>query len=227
MSKQQFIPNQVFIGCPWRTVRPKYEKVIDDLKKKFPLSFKIIGRGGDQDAKELLTVIKDSIISSSYAIFDATAGNANVSLEYGFAEAKAIPMALYLGTHGASKKIVQDAPIIQDLAGKVRNQYSQINGLKKLLSDFSAQHIYTKRFEQFLRDRRLSKGKKRRARTLALKVIHCLDGRKTTRRAQIAQDLQVGIPRYKENEINNMITDLHKADLVKSGKGPFANVLVT
>jgi len=30
------VPNQVFIGCSWKTARPKYERIIDDLKKKYP-----------------------------------------------------------------------------------------------------------------------------------------------------------------------------------------------
>ena len=38
------IPNQVFLGLPWKTVRPKYERITQKLRKKYPLSFVIVGR---------------------------------------------------------------------------------------------------------------------------------------------------------------------------------------
>ena len=81
------LPNQVFLGVPWKNVRAKYETIVEDCRKRYPLSFVIVGREGNQDAEDLFEVIKKRILSSSYAIFDATGGNANVSLEYGFAEA--------------------------------------------------------------------------------------------------------------------------------------------
>jgi hypothetical protein len=109
------IPNQVFIGAPWHTVRPKYERAIVKLRKKYPLSFVIVGRSQSQEAEDLLQAIKEAILGSSYAIFDATGGNPNVSLEYGFAEAHDIQRALYLSTHAASKTST-DTPIIADLA---------------------------------------------------------------------------------------------------------------
>lgn len=58
-KSRQFIPNQVFVGLPWKTVRPKYERVIDRLSKKYPLHFTIVGRDDGQDAKALFEVIKD------------------------------------------------------------------------------------------------------------------------------------------------------------------------
>jgi hypothetical protein len=50
----------------------------------------------------LLEVIKERRESSSFAVFDASGGNANVSLEYGYAEAFDIPRALYLSTQTQS-----------------------------------------------------------------------------------------------------------------------------
>src|SRR3989304_3140743 len=147
------------------------------LRKKRPLSFAIVGREENQEAEDLLQLIKDTILSSSFAIFDATYGNPNVSLEYGFAEAHDIQRALYLSTHAAAQKS-KDPAIIADLAGKKRNHYAQEKGLLELLSKFAAGHPYTLRFERFLRAKykNASKGKKHRARTLALKVVHSLDG---------------------------------------------------
>jgi hypothetical protein len=118
------IPNQVFIGCPWKTIRAKYEQVIGKLQKSYPLSYTVVGRKQQQDAEDLLAVIKDKLLTSSYAIFDATGGNANVSLEYGLAEAEDIPRLLYLCTHGAARRSTKDQPIISDLAGKRRMQYT-------------------------------------------------------------------------------------------------------
>jgi len=117
-------PNQVFLGLPWKTVRPKYEKLIGELRKSFPLSFVIVGREDNQDAEDLLEVIKKRLLTSSYAIFDATGGNANVSLEFGFADANDVPPALYLSSHKASKPASKESPIIADLAGKKQNRYS-------------------------------------------------------------------------------------------------------
>ena len=81
------IPNQVFIGCPWKGILPKYEAAIPKLQQKYPIGFAIVGRGDSQDAKDLFDIIKRRILNSSFSVFDATGGNANVSLEYGFAEA--------------------------------------------------------------------------------------------------------------------------------------------
>src|SRR5712692_8607564 len=115
------IPNQVFLGLPWKTVRPKYERLVEKLRKTYPLAFVIVGREENQDAEDLLEVIKKRILTCSYAIFDATGGNANVSLEFGFADANDVPRALYLSTHKAAKAASRESPIIADLAGKKQN----------------------------------------------------------------------------------------------------------
>jgi hypothetical protein len=160
----------VFIGLPWKTVRPKYERAIDWLSIRSPLSFVIVGRNDDQDAQNLLEIIKSKLENSSFALFDATGGNANVSLEYGYAEAKNIPRALYLSSHKAAHKS-RDLSIVSDLAGKRRNHYSNEQRLQALLQDFSKKHPYALRFEKtlVLGSRRLDKGKKKRLRALALK----------------------------------------------------------
>jgi hypothetical protein len=94
--RADIIANQVFVGCPYKTIRAKYERAIDELNKKFPLSFVIVGRGDGREAEDLLELIKERLFSSSQAIFDATAGNANVSLEFGLAETDDMPRTLYL-----------------------------------------------------------------------------------------------------------------------------------
>jgi hypothetical protein len=149
MANRTIIPNQVFIGLPWQNVRRRFEHVIDRLQIRSPLSYVIVGRGDNQDAEDLLEVIKGKLENSSYAIFDATTGNANVSLEYGYAEAKNIPRVLYMSSHKAAHKS-KDPSIISDLAGKRRNQYSNEGRLFSLMLDFSARHSYTLRFEKVL-----------------------------------------------------------------------------
>lgn len=223
------IPNQVFLGVPWHTVRPKYERRVEKLRTKSPLSFVIVGRGDAQDAEDLLEVIKTRLLSSSYAVFDATTGNSNVSLEFGFAEAHDIQRALYLSTHKAASKSRKDQPIIADLAGKKRNQYAQEPALQKLLHELSKAHPYTVRFERFLKARfkRADKGSKKRARSLALKIIHCLDGTDAVRRVDIVQQLLADVSQYSRDEVDEMILKLHQAGLIQSQQGPHAKVRIS
>jgi len=224
-AKRQPIPNQVFAGLPWKNVRRKYENAIDWLRIRSPLNFAIVGRDSTQDARDLLDVIKTTIDSSSYAIFDATGGNANVSLEYGYAEARDVKRALYLSAHKASTKS-KDQPIISDLAGKTRQQYKNETALKRHLAAFSETHPYTKRFEKFLDNefRRESKGDKKRARALALKIIHSCDETQSVRRDDIVQELLADQNAYKRDEIDSMIRRLHKASLIYTKRGRYSTI---
>jgi len=111
-AKRNFVPNQVFVGLPWKTVRPKYERVIDKLAKTYPICFTIVGRNDGQDALDLFEIIKDRISTSSYAVFDATGGNANVSLEYGYAEGIGVPKCIFLSSHKTSQRDSSSSPII-------------------------------------------------------------------------------------------------------------------
>lgn len=222
------IPNQIFIGCPWKTIRNKYLQATDELKKKYPLSYVLVGKVDNQDADDLLTTITNKLRSSSYAIFDVTGGNPNVSLEFGFAEARDIPRILYLGTHKRSQRTDDDEvkPIIADLAGLVRIQYTQQKLLQSRLGAFSQNHNYTKRFEKFLlkQSKRLSKGEKKRTRSLALKIIHCLDEKETIRREDVILSLLGDQVAYKKDEIDQMIKFLHSADLLVSAKGRYSTL---
>ncbi len=219
------IPNRVFIGCPWKTVRGKYETARERLRRRFPLSYEIVGRGDGQEAQDLLEIIKTRLFSSSSAIFDATGGNANVSLEYGLAEAENMPRAIYRSSHAAANK-KQEAPIIADLAGKKRNEYAQQKKLEALLADHAKNHAYSKRFETFLQKRfgKAGRGKKKRARALALKIIHALDGQDMVRRATIMQDLLA--EDYTRAESDKMIKALHQGGLVESKQGPHSTVRI-
>lgn len=227
-TRPDVIANQVFLAIPWKGVRSRYENCVDYLKSRSPLSFVIVGRSDNQDADDLLEVIKKRLGSSSYALFDATGGNANVSLEYGYSEALDIPRVLYVSTHGGTTTTSSDPPIIADLAGKRRNQYKQEASLKGLLHDFSNKHPYTVRFKRFLGDtgKSLNKGAKRRNRALALKVVHSLDGQLDVRRADIVQQLLADQSRYTDNEVGSMIAKLHSAGLIRSQQGPHSRVQI-
>jgi hypothetical protein len=220
---REFVPNQVFVGLPWKNVRPRYDKVIARLEKKFPLYFTIVGRDDGQGADDLFQTIKSRIVSSSWAIFDATGGNANVSLEYGFAEGVDVQRSIFMSTHKASHAPVGD-PIISDLGGKRRIQYKTEVGLSTELHRFSREHAYTVRFEKAFRglSKNLSKGSKKTARALALKVIHVLDGRSEIRRAELVQALQA--QGYEEKAIDAMLRSLHNGGVIVTSVGRYSDV---
>lgn len=226
ISRRDVIPNQVFVGCPWKTVRRKYEAVIQSLSKKYPLSFVIVGRDSSQEAEDLLEIIKTKLTSSSYAVFDATGGNPNVSLEFGFADATDIPRALYISSRKAAASSTDQSPIISDLAGKRRNAYKTEKSLNRLLSLFSKNHNYTKQFEKclHLNFRKLSKGEKKRNRALALKLVHCLDGVDKLRRADAVQTLLTLGQGYSEVEIDRVITMLNKSRLLICEPGRYSRL---
>jgi hypothetical protein len=225
-APKKFVANQVFIGLPWKNVRPRYERVIAKLAKKFPLSFVIVGRNDGQDALALFELIKSRIASSSYAVFDATGGNANVSLEYGYAEGIEVPRAIFLSAHKSAQKGPSSEPIISDLTGMRRVQYKTETTLSTELHRLCKDHDYTTRFEKALKKytRNKSKGAKKSARTLALKIIHAIDGKAKMRRAELVQHLQA--KGYKEGEIGDALKALHGGKVLKVAVGRYSDVSV-
>ena len=215
-------------GPAWKRTRPKHDHVIETLNKQYPLSFQIVGGDDVQEAEELLDKIKRILRSSRDAIFDATSGNANVSLEYGIAEERGMPRAIYLCGHAASRRRDNNAPIIADLAGKARNQYKTEKQLQSLLSAFAKQHAYTRRFVDGMRSSRvgMGKGAKKRFRALALKVIHALDGRETRGRIEVVNEVLNGSVRYREEEVDSAIKKLHKAKLLRCTRGRYSSVRI-
>jgi hypothetical protein len=224
-KSRQFISNQVFVGLPWKTVRPKYERVIDKLSKKYPTYFTIVGRDDGQDAKDLFEVIKARIRSSSYAVFDATGGNANVSLEYGYAEGIEVPRSIFLSDRKASAKHAS-SPIISDLTGMRRVHYRTESQLTSKLDKLCKEHDYTKRFEKALRValKGKSQGQKKSGRALALKLVRALNGRQKMRRAELIQHLQA--EDYDEVAIDTMLKKLHKAGVLKCTVGKYSDAYV-
>jgi len=224
-KKVEITPNQVFVGLPWRNVRPRYENCIDKLEKKYPLHFTIVGRKDAQDAEDLLGVIKSRIDTSSYGIFDATGGNANVSLEYGYAEAIELPRAIYLSTHKAASTS-KGGVIISDLGGKRRIEYKNERSLETHLESLCKNHDYSKRFESFLskRGRRLRGTEKRRRRGLAVRLVHYLDGKPSVRRADLVQAIQAA--GYSAGDVEEMLKKLHVEGLLNVSRGRIAKVRI-
>jgi SOS response regulatory protein OraA/RecX len=72
--------------------------------------------------------------------------------------------------------------------------------------------------------RKLSRGKKKSARTLALKIIHAMDGRDKMRRSELVQNLQA--KGYSERQINALIKKLHDEGVINSSVGKYSVVTV-
>jgi hypothetical protein len=223
------IPNQVFIGCPWRVVRPKYVTIVERLKKASPLHFVIIGNETAHNAEDLLNFIKSQLESSSSAIFDVTGGNPNVSLEFGFAEGRNIESALYLGTHGKAASKSTSSSIISDLAGKRRKEYKNEKSLRRLVSDFSKHHPFTIKFEKAMISlmKNFGKGKKKTYRSLSLKLIHYLDGKTVARRDDLLHGVTSMNANYSDDLVDDWIKKLHAAELIKVSKGRYSDVTIS
>jgi hypothetical protein len=88
------------------------------------------------------------------------------------------------------------------------------------LAEHAKAHAYAKRFEAFLKKRfgKAEGGKKKRARTLGLKIIHELDGQTSAKRAIVVQSLLA--ENYQRSEVDKMILALHQEGLIESKQGP-------
>lgn len=225
-GKRDFVPNQVFVGLPWKNVRARYDRIIPKLENKYPLHFTIVGRNDGQDAQDLFEIIKQRIASSSYAVFDATGGNANVSLEYGYAEGIEVERSIFLSAHKARQKANSGSPIISDLTGRRRVQYKTEKTLSIELHKLCKEHAYTKRFEKALAAalKGRAKGAKKSGRTLAIKIVRALDGKPKIRRAELVQHIQaLG---YAETEIDRMLKKLHASGVVRCTRGKYSDAYV-
>lgn len=218
VQTRKVIPNQVFVGCPWNGVLPKYEDAIARLKLRYPIYFKIVGRDGRLQAVALLNEIRKSIDSSSWAIFDVTNGNPNVSLECGYADARGVPQVINACTHKASL-IDRERPIIEDIKGYKRNDYKRTDEIHDLLEAFSVDHEYTRRFDEFYRKnfRRAEKKEKRR---MGLRLLNLFDSRPHVFQRDIVGGLHAH--EYSVGEIDDLIRRMRKAGLLRqSGKRGF------
>jgi hypothetical protein len=65
-------------------------------------------------------------------------------------------------------------------------------------------------------------GKKKSGRTMALKIVRALDGKKSLRRAELIQHLQA--LNYAEKEVDSMLKQIHSKGIVKCSVGKYSDV---
>jgi hypothetical protein len=164
------IPNRIFLGYDWQFYRPKYESLVPKLHARYPVHFLAVGRHSGQPAEDLFGSIKRAIESSSAAVFDASRGNANVSLEYGYAEGLGVRTYLMIDEVTLPARATQGTPIISDLAGARTNRYDNDRQLEEHLGAIAKNHEYTRRFVRFC-NRKGIRGQRRRP---YLRIIHHL-----------------------------------------------------
>lgn len=208
--------NQIFVGYPWKTYKAHWEKTLGALHKRSPLYFVAIGRKPGQPASQLLNTILKSIDRSSYAFFDASAGNPNVALEYGYARATMSEEDIYLfRDENATSATGPGSPIISDLAGSVANHYALNDSkLEEAIREITAGHPYVKRFERFC-SRRSYKGGTRQ---FLVRILRQLDGKPSILRRELLDNL-IHETKKTEAYIANYLKELHKGGLVTVSKG--------
>jgi hypothetical protein len=118
-------------------------------------------------------------------------------------------------------------PIISDLHGKRRVSYKNERALSNELHKLCREHDYTKRFEKALKVANTGlkkKGKKKRARTLAIKITRALDAKAKIRRAELVQHLQA--MQYTEPEVDFMLRKLHSSGVLKCTVGKYSEAYI-
>lgn len=208
--------NQIFVGYPWKTYRLHWEKAITDLHTWSPLHFVAIGRKAGQPASQLLASILQAIDRSSVAFFDASAGNPNVALEYGYARATLDESDIYLfRDENATAATGPGSPIISDLAGAVANQYALNDSrLEDTIKAIAKEHPFVKRFERFC-SRRKYKGGTRR---FLVRILRQLDSKPSVLRRELLDNL-IHETKKSEAYIVRYLKELHKGGLITISKG--------
>lgn len=208
--------NRIFVGYPWKTYRAHWEKAIAAVHKTTPLHFMAIGREPGQPAAQLLTKILNAIDRSTVVMFDASAGNPNVALEYGYSRAQFDEDAIYLFLdENATSQSGPGSPIMSDLAGTVANRYALNDArLQETLTAIAKNHPYTKRFQRLCRSRKYRGGTKK----FLLRIIRQLDGYESILRRELIDNV-VHEARKSPEYVEKYLKELHKAGLVTISRG--------
>ena len=218
LSRREIVPNRVFLAYQWINYRTHYEKLCIDLHKTFPVYFHAIGRPKGVPAEALLEKIKFVMLSSTAAVFDASRGNPNVSLEYGLAQfIPGLQPYLLIEENTLPNQVNAGTPIISDLAGSTHNQWNLATptSLRIHLETIARNHPYTKRFKRYCRDRSLVGGQFR----TPLKVIRLFDEKESILRREAVDELRSAWPNKKESEVNSLLSDMHKSGLITISPG--------
>lgn len=216
MAKREIRANLIFLGYPWKTYRAHWEKAVTELHKWSPLHFLAIGRQPGQPAAQLLTHILSSIDQSSAAFFDASGGNPNVALEYGYARATLEEKEIYLfRDENATSAVGPGSPIMSDLAGAIANQYALNDSrLKDTLKGIATAHPYTKNFERFCRQRKYKGGPRR----FLVRILRQLDDKDSILRRELLDSVMHESGKS-EAFILRYLRELHQAGLIAISAG--------
>jgi hypothetical protein len=151
-------------------------------------------------------------------VFDASRGNANVSLEYGMAHLMDdLQSYLLIDQHTLPNHVNVGTPIISDLAGSTQNRWDikDRSTLKTHLRAIADAHQYTKRFRRYCRARKMVRGQFR----APLKVIRLFDERESILRREVLDQLQATWRNKKANDIERLLSDMHHAGLITITRG--------
>jgi hypothetical protein len=208
--------NRLFVGYPWKTYRAHWEKALSEIHKRSPLHFMAVGREPGQPAAQLVTKILQSIDRSTVAFFDASAGNPNVALEYGYARATLEDGSIYpFIDDNATASSGPGSPIIADLAGAIANRYALNDWrLKDTVEAIAKQHPYTRRFERFCRQRKYKGGTRR----FLVRIIRQLDGKESMLRRELIDNV-IHESHKSEAYVAKYIKELHGAGLITVSRG--------
>ena len=214
--RKEVSANRIFVGYPWKTYRAHWEAAIGAIHKNTPLHFMAIGREPGQPAAQLLTKILQSIDRSTLVMFDASAGNPNVALEYGYARATFDDASIYLFLdENAVSASGPGSPIMSDLAGTVANRYALNDSrLRDTLHAIAKNHPYVKRFERLCRTRKYRGG----TRKFIVQLIRQLDGKDSILRRELMDNI-VHEARKPAAYVERFLRELHKAGLVTISRG--------
>jgi hypothetical protein len=121
----------IFVGYPWGVYsdREAYKRAYTKLEEEFGVSF-VFAEDRLSD-KHILEKVTEMILHADIGIYDVTAWNANVTLEYGLATGLERPAYI---AFNSEKTDLNDVPA--DVRGFDRLQYSDFDQLSERLSDF-------------------------------------------------------------------------------------------
>lgn len=223
-TTEPVIENQFFVGVPWKGIRAKFESVISELKKQYPVHCVIFGRTTGQGADDLWQSIQREIRASAGTIFDVTDSNPNVALEFGYTEAigKQRMLTQYERKPRKLPGKTQHASIMSDLAGKVRVPYKTEGSLKTALAREFDRNPYVVRFKQWAKTQRLGK----REEKVAIAATHELAGGKRVKKPTLVLNLQSQFPNMTTVNVPDVINMMVKGKLLASKRGPRGGVAI-
>lgn len=226
LRSRKIVQNRIFLAYQWYTYREKYERACNVLHQSYPVYFYAIGRPKGQPAETLLGKIESVLYSSSQAVFDASKGNANVSLEYGLA--RHIPNMkkhLFIDSTSVPTGTTPGTPIISDLAGTTANRWEldKLNTLISHLKAIAERHPYTKRFRAYCRRQRLRGGQIKRT----MMVIRLFDEEDSILRSEALDLLGDRFKGSKRSEIVDLLTKMHSSELIKISRGNPSKISIT